>query len=145
MTDNVFDLKEVITFEKVCESLANTDKAGGFIRVDFPPTPTGMNPTVEVLWEVSGGDFLFKEDNTLGYCVNHLTAVFVAEPTDTTATIALKTLVSVKVEASANGSDGDLRLQFDADSALFDDLVLRAADSQKRQGWDQPNLVAQEA
>lgn len=149
MDNNIYDLTDIFTKDRILTSLKHAQDANALLRFDVHVNKSGSNidEDIELLWEVVEGDYLANKDNTLGYQIDYITAIFRCDvvktkTADFSEQAVLIGLSSVKVETDMQSIEGDLYLP-NVLSLSVDDFrqtLERLEKKQNAQGWVQPAL-----
>ena len=72
MSHSIYDLVDIITGDRVLASLKHAQDTNALVRLDVHANKTSQKVAedVELMWEVTDGDYLADKDNTLGYGID---------------------------------------------------------------------------
>lgn len=149
MSNSIYDLTDIFTKDRVLASLKHAQDTDALLRLDIHTNKATKNTgeDVELLWEVTEGDYLADKSNTLGYGVDYITAIFECDYTESeiktpSYQAALISLDSIKVETDAQSIEGDLYLPKSLDLSIddFRQVLGRLEAKQNAEGWLQPPL-----
>lgn len=149
MSYSIYDLVDIITEDRILASLKHAQDTNALLRLDIHINQAADNigEDIELMWEVTDGDYLADTDNTLGYRIDYITAMFDCEITKSEAVIDLKQaklvgFSSIKVEVDAQSVEGDLYLSstLKLDLNSFRQTLEQVEIKQASEGWAQPRL-----
>lgn len=149
MSHSIYDLVDVITGDRILASLKHAQDTNALVRFDVHvnKTPHKVDEDVELIWEVTDGDYLANKDNTLGYGIDYITAIFACVVTKSEATLHSKQAVltgfdSIKVEVDTQSIEGDLYLRDTTNLSLndFKQTLEQVEIKQILEDWLQPTL-----
>lgn len=149
MSHSIYDLADIITGDRVLASLKHAQDTNALVRFDVHANKTAhkVDEDVELMWEVTDGDYLSDKDNTLGYGIDYITAIFTCVVTKSDTTLHSKQAVltgidGIKVEVDTQSIEGDLYLRDTTNLSLndFKQTLEQVEVKQALEDWLQPTL-----
>lgn len=149
MSYSIYDLVDIMTEDRILASLKHAQDTNALLRLDIHVNQAANNvgEDIELMWEVTDGDWLADKDNALGYRIDYITAIFDCVITKSETVIDSKQAMlvgfsGIKVEVDTQSVEGDLYLSdtLKLDLNNFRQSLEKVEKKQTSEGWIQPKL-----